>query len=110
MLLSGDEAVRAALLKAATSSGNGARSVGGRANAALVAEKGNTNAVTDAGVPPVGRMAACRGADSMSSERVCARRSLESAHLATKGSKQARGRGWASFDAKVAERVESGLS
>src|SRR5687768_10178785 len=104
------EAVTSALLKAAEAPLETARaSVEVAQIAALVAEKGNTNAVTDAGVAALLAEAACKGADynvrvnisALDDPSAGAGLASESRQLVKKA---------AEIAAKVAARVEASLS
>ena len=104
------EAITSALLKAAEVPLETARAAAGVAQiAALVAEKGNTNAVTDAGVAALLAEAACKGADYNVRVNVSALddRSKGEA-LATES--RALVRKVSALAARVAERVEASLS
>ena len=104
------EAVTNALLKAAEVPLETARaSVEVAQIAALVAEKGNTNAVTDAGVAALLAEAACKGADYNVRINVSA---LEDRSMGTNLADESRKlvRTVAEIAAKVAARVEASLS
>ena len=104
------EAVTSALLKAAEVPLETARAAVDVANLALlVAEKGNTNAVTDAGVAALLAEAACRGADYNVRVNVTALEDRSKGAELASESKQLVKR-VADLAAKVAARVESALS
>jgi len=104
------EAVTTALLKAAEVPLETARAAVGVAQlAGLVAEKGNTNAVTDAGVAALLAEAACKGADYNVRVNVSA---LEDPGKGASLAKESRElvKKVADVAASVAKRVEAGLS
>ena len=104
------EAVTSALLKAAEVPLETARAAVEVAQiAALVAEKGNTNAVTDAGVAALLAEAACKGADYNVRVNVSALEDRSKGeHLARESTQLVKR--VVDFAAKVADRVESSLS
>ena len=104
------EAVTTALLRAAEVPLETARaSVEVAQIAALVAEKGNTNAVTDAGVAALLAAAACKGADYNVRVNVSALEDRSKGADLANESKQLVKK-VAELAAKVAERVESALT